>query len=81
MSNNYPKTRKPRNVSYSKSYKLFHAVGEEALKEMFKEAGMYNAAVRLSEILSQNITPAVVRYTRTRYKLGRTEENGYDKLS
>lgn len=72
--NNYPSTRRPRNVSYSKSYKLLHAVGEETLKEMFKKAGMYTVAAQLSEMLGQQITPAVARYTRTRYKLGRTNE-------
>jgi hypothetical protein len=72
--NNYPKHRKTRDVSYSKSYKLLHAVGEEKLKELFSNAGMYIVAKQASELLGYEVSASVTRYCRKRYNLGRKNE-------
>ena len=69
---NYPKNRKLRDVSYSKSYKLLQLVGEEKLRQLFAEHGMYTSSKILSEQLGQEISPYVVRHTRKRYNLGST---------
>jgi len=70
----YPTNRKNRDVSYSKSYKLLQAMGEDKLKEMFKQAGMYMVSRQVSELLGYEVTPAVVRHTRRRYNLGSADE-------
>ena len=67
----YPTSRKNRDCSYSKSYKLLQAVGEQKLRELFALNGMYIVAKQVSEMLGQEITPAVVNYTRGRYNLGK----------
>ncbi len=66
---NYPVSRKARDVSYSKSYKLYHAVGEDRLKALFAKHGMYISAKILSEELGEEVSPYVVRHTRTKYNL------------
>jgi hypothetical protein len=70
----YPTNRRHRDVSYSKSYKLFHLVGEERLRDLFTKHGMYNSAKILSEELEQDISPYVVRHCRSRYNLGCIDE-------
>lgn len=70
----YPANRKPRDVSYSKSYKLLQAVGEKKLKQLFIKDGMYNVSKILSIELGQEISPYVVRHMRRRYNLGETNE-------
>ncbi|MCK9211496.1 MAG: hypothetical protein M0P61_11725 [Ignavibacteriaceae bacterium] len=69
MKHNYPKNRKPRDVSYSKSYKLVQQIGEEKLRDLFSKAGMYTVSKWLAE-LGYEATPYVVRHARKRYKLG-----------
>jgi hypothetical protein len=66
---NYPKTRKNRNVGYSKSYKLLQAVGEKKLRELFSIVGMYLASKELTKLLGYEISPFVVRHCRMKYKL------------
>jgi hypothetical protein len=68
MKHNYPKIRKKRDVSYSKSYKLLQQVGIEKFKEILSRVGMYKAAKEISEIVNEDVTPWVVRYIRN-YKL------------
>lgn len=67
---NYPKTRKPRNVEYSKSYKLYHQVGEKELRKLFQKHGMYVAARMLSEQLGQDVSPYVLKHMREKFNLG-----------
>ena len=75
-THNYPATRKPRDISYSKSYKIVEALGEEKLRDLFNEAGQYVVARQLSGILGYDVTPNVAHYCRKRYNLGgRNEEN------
>ena len=71
---NYPANRKPREVSYSKSYKLLQAVGEEKLRQLFSMAGMYTVAKILSNELGQDISAYVVKHCRSRYRLGGKNE-------
>jgi hypothetical protein len=71
---NYPTSRKTRDVSYSKSYKLLQAVGEDALRALFRKHGMYTSAKILSEQLGEQISAYVVRHTRRRYDLGSTPD-------
>ena len=68
----YPKIRRSRNCSYSKSYKLLQLVGEEELKRLFSKFGMYTSAKILSANIGTDISAYVVRHCRTRYKLGGT---------
>ena len=70
----YPSTRRPRDVSYSKSYKILQIVGAEELKLLFSKFGMYTAAKILSYNLGEIISPYVVRHMRKRYELGRQNE-------
>ncbi|MBI2417430.1 MAG: hypothetical protein HYV28_05910 [Ignavibacteriales bacterium] len=70
----YPKTRKPRDISYSKSYKILQLVGEEELKLLFSRFGMYTSAKILSHNLGEIISPYVVRHLRKRYELGGQNE-------
>ena len=70
MTRKYKANRKARDVSYSKSYKLLHAVGEERLRELFSKCGMYTAAKILSDELGEQVSPYVVKHMRERYKLG-----------
>ena len=72
----YPANRKPRDVSYSKSYKLLQQVGEERLRKLFSKDGMYTVAKILSNELGQDISAYVARHCRTRYKLGGNIEKG-----
>ena len=70
----YPAQRKARNVEYSKSYKILHAVGEEKLKEIFSKVGMYLASERITLILGYYVSPYVTRHCRDRYNLGGSDE-------
>ena len=70
----YPANRKNRDVSYSKSYKLLQAIGEEKLKEMFSKAGMYTVSKQASLILGYYVSPAIARHCRSRYNLGEVYE-------
>lgn len=72
---NYPKIRKPRDVSYSKSYKLLQAIGENQLRKFFEKAGMYTVSKQVSDTLDYYVSPYVVRHCRDRYKLGVKKEN------
>lgn len=65
----YPANRKPRDVSYSKSYKLLQAVGEEKLRELFGNAGMYTVAKQVTSLLGYEVSPYVCRHVRTKYGL------------
>ena len=67
---NYPKNRKTRDVSYSKSYKLLQLVGEEELKKLFSKFGMYLSAKIIAANIGTDVSPYVVRHMRTRYQLG-----------
>jgi hypothetical protein len=65
----YPACRKNRDCSYSKSYKLLQAVGEEKLRHLFSKAGMYTVSKWLGE-LGHEASPYVVRHLRKKYNLG-----------
>lgn len=67
---NYPKTRKARTVEYSSSYKLLQIVGEKKFRELFRVHGMYNVARILSQELSIEVSPYVIRHIRKKYELG-----------
>jgi hypothetical protein len=69
-THNYPANRNPRDVSYSKSYKLLQLVGEEELKKLFSKFGMYKSAKIISANIGTDVSPYVVRHMRTRYQLG-----------
>lgn len=71
---NYPKNRKSRDTSYCKSYKILQLVGEEELRKLFSRHGMYTAAKILTYNIGEQISPYVVRYLRTRYNLGVSNE-------
>jgi hypothetical protein len=73
----YPANRKPRDVAYSKSYKLLQIVGEDELKLLFSKFGMYLASKILSYNLGEEVSPYVLNHMRKRYQLGgkRNEEN------
>lgn len=66
-THHYPTTRKPRDISYSKSYKLFQLVGEDKFRELFEKNGMYNVAKHLSLELNEIVSPYVCRHIRTKY--------------
>ncbi|MCE1187615.1 MAG: hypothetical protein LWX56_00620 [Ignavibacteria bacterium] len=70
----YPATRKPRDVSYSKSYKILQIVGEQELRKLFSRHGMYTAAKILAFNIGEDISPYVVRHMRKRYELGGQNE-------
>ena len=65
---NYPKNRKSRDISYSKSYKLLKTVGLEKATEILTNYGMYNASIKFTELTGTEYTPYQVRHLRT--KLG-----------
>lgn len=69
----YPAIRKNRDVSYSKSYKLLQAVGEEKLRQLFSKAGMYTVSKWLEE-LGYEASPYVVRQARKKYNLWVSDE-------
>jgi predicted AlkP superfamily pyrophosphatase or phosphodiesterase len=71
---NYPKNRKKRNVSYSKSYKLLQEYGEERLKVLFQKHGMYTSSKIISNELGKDFSPYVIRHCRKRYNLGGINE-------
>lgn len=75
MKHNYPKNRKPRNVEYSKSYKLFQSLGRETLTEILSRVGMFLAAREIKALLGYEVSAPVVRHCRTRYKLKQGEIN------
>jgi hypothetical protein len=66
MKHDYPTTRKPRDVLYSKTHHLIQRVGEERLKGLLSRHGMYNAAKILSNELLTEISPYVVRHARSK---------------
>ena len=53
---NYPKTRKPRDVSYSKSWQLIEEYGLSQLRSIWEEKGMYKTAWEL------RTSPYIIRY-------------------
>ena len=71
---NYPINRKPREVSYSKSYKLLQTVGEERLRQLFSKDGMYTVSKILTQEYNKYISPYVIRHCRSRYKLAEKNE-------
>jgi hypothetical protein len=54
--------RKPRDTSYSMTYKLINLCGEEKLRSVWEKHGMYKASEILSEELDIYISPSVIRY-------------------
>lgn len=70
---NYPKERKSRDISYSKSYKLLKTVGLEKATEILTNYGMYKASIKFNEITGREYTPYQVRHLRT--KLGLKYKN------
>jgi len=71
---NYPKQRVPRDVSYSKSYKLVEAVGRDNLAKLLSHTSPYRASFMLSEQLDQHVSQYVIRYAKKRYNLVREHE-------
>lgn len=63
----YPEHRKPRDVSYSKSYQIYNRFGEERLRSLLSEQGMYVAARQLSDEMHEYVSPYVMRHIRERY--------------
>ena len=59
---NYPKHRKPRDTSYSMTYKLVRHYGEKKLYDVWSKMGMYKSAEWLSKDYGYWVTPNVVRY-------------------
>ena len=54
--------RKPRDTSYSMTYKLIDEFGEEKLRNVWAANGMYASAKILSDELGKYISPATMRY-------------------
>jgi hypothetical protein len=73
-THNYPANRAARQVTYSKSYKLLQLVGEERLKQLCSQEGMYNISKILTQEYGEYISPYVVRHMRSRYNLGEKNE-------
>ena len=58
----YPKNRKKRNTSYSKTYKVLTAIGEENLYEIWKERGHIETAAIVTKMLGFHIDRMVIHY-------------------
>ena len=59
---NYPKTRKPRDTSYSVTYQLIKQFGEAELYRIWSINGMYTASKILRKEHDVIASPAVMRY-------------------
>ena len=54
--------RKPRDTSYSMTYKLIDKFGEEKLRNVWAANGMYKSADILSNEIEDYVSPATMRY-------------------
>lgn len=52
----YPEERKPRNTSYSETWKITEQYGLQQIKEIWQEKGMYKTAEQL------DTSPEVIRH-------------------
>ena len=59
---NYPKTRKPRDTSYSTTYKILAAIGKDALYDIWKDNGHIKTAAILENMLNVYVTPMIIQY-------------------
>ena len=69
--------RKPRDTSYSMTYKLIDEFGEEKLRKIWAANGMYASAKILSDELGKYISPATMRYLSYKFNWVR-EVSDYD---
>jgi hypothetical protein len=67
-THNYPKNRKPRDTSYSESYRLVEEYGLDQIKEIWTECGMYRTAGKL------DTSPYVIRYLAHKHEWRRPAE-------
>jgi len=60
---NYPKTRKPRDTSYSTTYKILAAIGKDKLYEIWEENGHIKTSFIISDMLDGlYVTPMIIHY-------------------
>jgi len=59
---NYPKTRKPRNTSYSCTYYILNAIGKDKLYEIWKDNGHRKTATIVSDMLGFWVMDGVIQY-------------------
>ena len=59
---NYPKTRKPRNTSYSMTYMILKEIGKDALYEIWKNNGHRKTALIISEMMDTWVSYIVIQY-------------------
>jgi hypothetical protein len=60
---NYPKTRKPRDTSYSTTYKILAAIGKDRLFEIWKNNGHIKTSFIVSDMLDGlYVTPMIIQY-------------------
>lgn len=59
---NYPKTRKPRDTSYSVTYKILKAIGKDGLYEIWKDNGHRKTAAILTKMLGFWVRPMHIQY-------------------
>lgn len=64
MKHSYPKYRKHRDCSYSKSSKIVSQLGIETVKEILTKHGQYIAAQKLSDLCGWKVSPYVTYYLR-----------------
>ena len=67
-SHNYPKNRKPRDTSYAECSKLIEKHGLQAIRKIWTQKGMYQAAGELGA------SPYVIRYLAHKYGWTRPAE-------
>lgn len=68
-THNYPKKRKPRDTSYSESWKLKDRYGLDVIEQIWKQKGMYGASVELKT------SPYVIRYLAHKHEWTRPASN------
>ena len=59
---NYPKTRKPRNTSYSMTHKVLTEVGKDKLYEIWKDNGHRKTSDIVTNMLGVWVTDMVIQY-------------------
>jgi hypothetical protein len=59
---NYPKTRKPRNTSYSMTYRVLNEIGKEKLYEIWKDNGHRKTSDIVTKMLGVWVTDMVIQY-------------------
>jgi hypothetical protein len=60
---NYPKTRKPRDTSYSTTYKILAAIGKDKLFAIWQINGHIKTAAILEDMLDGIfVSPMVIQY-------------------